>query len=107
MKLRCSANGIRLRVDEADLEKLLLSNSVSVMVPLPPGKGLRYTLELLEVAQIVAKFEYDEIRVTLPRNAALQWINTDQVGMAHSMLDLNILIEKDFPCGHTSLPPKA
>jgi hypothetical protein len=107
MKLRCSANSIRLRLQEADLEELRLSNSVSVRVPLPPGKGLRYTLELFEVAQIVAEFEYDEIRVILPKNAALQWINTDQVGIEHSMLNLKILIEKDFPCGHASLPPKA
>ncbi len=107
MKLRCSADSIRLRVDEADLELLRMHHLVSVTVPIPPGKGLQYTLELSEVAQIIVEFEYNEIRVILPKDAAMQWINTDQIGIEHSMLNLKILIEKDFPCGHASLPPKA
>jgi hypothetical protein len=108
MKLRCSANSIRFRVQEEDLRELSANHSVSVLVKIPPGKGLRYTLALVEVAEISVAFEYDEVLVRLPKGAALQWINTEQVGMETTVFpDIKVLIEKDFPCGHVSLPPKA
>ena len=46
-----------------------------------------------------AEFLQNAIQVTLPLSIAMPWMDSDQVGIEHTLdSGLNILIEKDFPC---------
>jgi hypothetical protein len=52
------------------------------------------------VPEVAAAFEDGRVRVMLPKGAAKQWMDGDQVGLEGSDAILNIAVEKDFQCLH-------
>lgn len=106
MKLRCAANSIRLRVRKSDLEALQDQGEISTPIHFAPGIKLDYVLRTGQVATPQASYTSQQIIIVLPRDLALDWINSDQVSIEHQQAYgegqyLDVLIEKDFPCRHT------
>ncbi len=69
------------------------------MVTFPSGT-LRYVLERSSALDTRADFVNGSITVSIPLEAARQWVSTSQVGIEASYNMLDILIEKDFQCAH-------
>lgn len=106
MKLRCTANSIRLRVRKSDLDALQSRGEVSVPINFAPGIKLDYTLKLGQVEHPQASFTAQQITVLLPTGLATTWINSEEVSIEYQQAYsdgqyLQLLIEKDFPCRHT------
>lgn len=106
MKLRCTADSIRLRVRKSDLEMLQNQGSISTPIHFAPGIKLEYVLQLGQTPEPQASYTPAQITLVLPQDQALQWINSDSVGIEHQQeyapgQYLHLLIEKDFPCRHT------
>ena len=106
MKLRCTANSIRLRVRKSDLDALQSHGEVSTPINFAPGIKLEYTLKLGQVEQPQANYAAQQITVLLPTELATHWINSEEVSIEHQQAYsdgqyLQLLIEKDFPCRHT------
>jgi hypothetical protein len=106
MKLRCTANSIRLRVRKSDLDLLQNQGEVSAPINFAPGIKLEYSLKLGQVEQPQAIYTAHQIRVILPAQLAKQWINSEDVSIEYQQAyaegqHLQVLIEKDFPCRHT------
>lgn len=106
MKLRFAANSLRLRLRKSDIELLKKQGFVKVWIPFGESQPLAYELRLDDSAGITARFENNEILVQLPRQEAAIWMDSDQVSLAHNTDTLHLLIEKDFPCKHTSTEDK-
>lgn len=106
MKLRCTADSIRLRVRKSDLELLQSQGEVSTPIHFAPGIQLDYVLQLGSVPAPQASYTPAQIKIVLPKDQALEWIASDSVGIEHQQeydkgQCLHLLIEKDFPCRHT------
>ena len=106
MKLRCTANSIRLRVRKSDLDVLQNQGEVSAPINFAPGIKLEYSLKLGQVEQPQANYTAHQIIVILPAELAAQWINSEDVSIEYQQAYaegqcLQVLIEKDFPCRHT------
>ncbi|MDX2067110.1 MAG: hypothetical protein SFV55_01730 [Haliscomenobacter sp.] len=106
MKLRCTANSIRLRVRKSDLDLLQSQGEVSIPINFAPGIKLEYTLKLGPGEHPQASFTAQQITVLLPTVLATNWINSEEVSIEYQQAYtdgqyLNLLIEKDFPCRHT------
>lgn len=106
MKLRCTANSIRLRVRKSDLETLQDQGEVSTSIHFAPGIKLEYVLRTGQVPTLQASYTARQIILVVPRDLALDWINSDKVSMEHQQTYgeeqyLDLLVEKDFPCRHT------
>ena len=106
MKLRCTANSIRLRVRKSDLDALQSQGKVSVPINFAPGIKLEYILKLGQVEQPQANYTAHQISVILPVELAEKWINSEDVSIEYQQAydegqNLQVLIEKDFPCRHT------
>jgi len=74
MKLRCTENSIRIRIRKYE-----------------------------SMQQVAATLLDNNLVVNLPKSAANEWINSNQVGIEVNKEipnneSLHILIEKDFPC---------
>ena len=107
MKFRCTTNSIRLRVRKSDLEQLRLQGQVEDAVDFGGGSMLRFVLKMDAVPAMRAVFEHGTVEVRIPAEEADNWIDSEQVALAGTQLlegngVLEILIEKDFPCRHTS-----
>jgi Family of unknown function (DUF7009) len=100
MKLRLHAGSLRLRLSQSEVTRLHDTGVVEDAVVFAPGKELVYALETGALNETTATFDDAQIRVTLPTRLAMQWIETDQVGIEASTGDLKLLIEKDFECLH-------
>ncbi|WP_373551041.1 hypothetical protein [Haliscomenobacter sp.] len=106
MKLRCTANSIRLRVRKSDLDVLENQGEVSAPINFAPGIKLEYVLKLGQVEQPQARYSAHQISVILPVELAEKWINSEDVSIEYQQAYaegqyLQVLIEKDFPCRHT------
>ena len=106
MKLRCTANSIRLRVRKSDLDVLQSQGEVSAAINFAPGIKLEYVLKLEQVEQPQASYSAHQITVILPAELAGNWINSEDVSIEYQQAyaegqHLQVLIEKDFPCRHT------
>jgi hypothetical protein len=106
MKLRCTANSIRLRVRKSDLDVLQNQGEVSTPINFAPGIKLEYILKLGQVEQAQANYTANQITVLLPTELATNWINSEEVSIEYQQAYgdgqyLQLLIEKDFPCRHT------
>lgn len=104
MKIRCDQHSIRLRLRKSELVQLRAEKWLETSVHFPAGQVFAWELALLEhTPDIEANFSEGRIRVQVPEAQALNWMDTETVGMecflpAGSGPALHVLIEKDFPC---------
>ena len=108
MKFRCTANSIRFRVRKSDLEALESRGEVRERITFGPGVVLSFVLKLGEGEAIHAGFFQGAVIVEVPRRVAREWISSAEVGLEVFQgtgvegAVLHVLIEKDFPCRHTT-----
>ena len=107
MKLRCVTNSIRLRVRKSDLDALTQHDRISDSIDFGGGNALSYELTLGEGQDLFATFTCNRITITVPRDMAHEWIASEVVSLEKLQAlkggeRLHILIEKDFPCRHTT-----
>jgi hypothetical protein len=116
VKLRLRHNAIRLRLDRADLARLAETGRVEEAVVLdgPSRPSLGYALEIASGAtEVTARLDGSRLTVTLPEAAARRWLaREDDAGIVATQRptggdptdgvgpDLEILVERDFPCAH-------
>ncbi len=107
MKLRFASNSLRLRLRKSDIETLRRAGCVCDSLVFCEGNQLEYELRIENVPFINAEYRSNKITVHVPQALATQWMDTDQISLAHDQplyngFHLNILIEKDFPCRHAA-----
>ena len=102
MKFRCISNSIRFRVRKSDLETLQAQGFVEESFRFGSGIIFRFRLEYSDLSELKARFEEGCISVLLPGGQAREWIASEEVAIEQHIGELQILIEKDFPCRHTS-----
>ena len=100
MKLRLEGNSIRLRVRKSDLIKLHTESSIKETLLFPNSLSFNYQLITDKNAETIdAQLSTDALTVSIPLSMAMNWLNSDAVGVEHTLNSgLFILIEKDFPC---------
>ncbi len=104
MKLRLRGNSIRFRLGQSEVTQLVKDGRVhaSIQFSAFPGSQLSYTVVTSpNDKEITAHLADNQIKVTVPEGLALEWANSEQVGLKHVQpidreLSLSILIEKDF-----------
>ena len=102
MKLRLQGNSLRLRLRQGEVRRLVEKGSVEERTEFKDF-GFVYALRVADVEQVAASAEPHRIEVSLPRAAARQWAESDQVGIEASQPTpsgkvLRVLVEKDFEC---------
>jgi hypothetical protein len=102
MKFRATTNSIRIRVRKSDLEQLNATAWVYEEVSFPGGGTWSFGL-LIHDDDFTARLKDNTIIIRLPKEKALAWMNSDEVGLEQSIPledgeQLHLLIEKDFPC---------
>ncbi|MEM8528563.1 MAG: hypothetical protein AAGG68_28250 [Bacteroidota bacterium] len=104
MKLRTTHNSIRIRVRKSELVSLQHERRIEESIGFPSGVIFRFVVEISEKAEYLqATFEDQSIVLSIPDRAAIQWMNSNQVGIENQIQipdneKLTLLIEKDFPC---------
>lgn len=104
MKLRCTHNSIRIRIRKSELAQLSEERQIEETINF--GNQISLTFAIIiqkEIEKVNAIFENNSIKINLPETIANNWINSNQVGIqvenpVSKTENLNILIEKDFPC---------
>ena len=93
MKLRIKGNSLRLRLSQTDVEQLKVEKQVSDKIKFGPTKAqsLLYRLMKDDVKEVMARYQDNEITISIPDSVMLKWFEPEEV-------TLNILVEKDFQC---------
>lgn len=107
MKFRCTSNSIRFRVRKSDMELLRQLGEIADQVYFAKGQVFRFVLRQGIYAELGATFEDGCILVQIPTAQAVEWMDSEEVSITGAIpvgegQELQILIEKDFPCRHTS-----
>jgi len=101
MKLRLQKNSIRFRVRKSDLELLNQQGFVQESVQFP-NTVFMFQLRVSCEGEPAAEFCEHSITANIPAGIATAWMNTGEVGIYHvqhiNNQNLEITIEKDFPC---------
>ncbi len=104
MKIRCVDNSIRLRLTKSDLEHLRDTGKVEITLAFPCSQSFVFSLKtVVDQKTASAQLESSRMTVVLPLSDARTWAGTDQVGLSYQIStseseNLELLIEKDFPC---------
>ena len=106
MKLRIRGNSLRLRLTKSEVAQFAETGSVEEIVEFGINEEQRFIYSLTvstEIENVSASLENKRISVLVPKPRALQWANTNEIGIRVAQsLDkgkiLQILIEKDFAC---------
>jgi hypothetical protein len=104
MKLRLHAGSLRLRLSQSEVARLHDTGKVEEAIEFAPGSQFHYTLETGST-EIEATLEQTRIFVKLPTRIAMQWTESDEVGIEACTGPLKLLIEKDFQCLHREPEP--
>ena len=102
MKLRIRKNSLRLRLQQHEVKQLVADGAV-IDETCFGTETLRCSIEVsADVSAMCADFTSNTIRIRVPLDPALQWANSDEVGMLAEQVTpagpLLLLIEKDFAC---------
>ena len=98
MKLRIRENSVRIRLTKSEVAEFAENGLVENRTDFGDSQFI-YALKSSDAAQsLQAKFTNGRIEIVVPKAAAENWTNTEQVGIAGEIGTLKILIEKDFAC---------
>jgi hypothetical protein len=107
MKLRIRDNSIRMRLDRAEVHRLVEVGWIqkTTYFPRPVGSSLTYLLKTKAGASPAdCMFEQGRLAIQLSTDVVRRWATNAQVGiqaeLAVGMTVLKILVEKDFECLH-------
>ena len=100
MKLRLKGNSIRLRLTQAEVERLIAQGVVREVVEFGPGlAGFVYAVETdRKVDSLRAEYSNDRMSVLVPEPQARRWAESNNVGIEADLAGLRITVEKDFAC---------
>ncbi len=106
MKLRIHGNSLRLRISEADLNRLRWEGRLECWMGLGPDRRFTYSIEASNDAELItALYESDSLTLVMPRDWIDGWNPSEEVRF-ESMQDidgdqqLHIIVEKDLKCRH-------
>jgi hypothetical protein len=103
LKLRIKGDSIRFRLSKSELTAFGIVNFVKDKIHFADSE-LEYSISTSDSnAEISASFQSNLITVNVPTQLALNWVNTEIVGLQFEQTLSNgnklfILIEKDFVC---------
>lgn len=106
MKLRVSGNSIRLRLLRSEVETFMDKGRIEEKVQFAVGEDacLTYAMEWESGPESVdVRYQSCEVVVVLPREIALAWAGSEQVGIYAAVAigsfgSLKVVVEKDFAC---------
>jgi hypothetical protein len=106
MKLRIRGNSIRLRLTKSEVAQFAETGSVEEIVEFGVREDQRFMYSLsisTEIDSVCAILENKRISVLVPKSQAVQWKDTNEIGIRGAQLlddekTLQLLIEKDFAC---------
>lgn len=106
MKLRLQSNSVRLRLKRGEVDQLVKLGRVEEVILLGDGEDDRFVYSLESSPKIFApqaSLKKNHIAVEVPRETAVHWATSDDVGIEASLSigggrELRVLIEKDFAC---------
>ena len=104
MKLRTTYNSIRIRVRKSELLTLQKEHRIEESIRFPSNTTFKFAVEIREnIEHIQASLDNHNLVLSISRQEAAQWINSNQVGIEANLEledkeQLHVLIEKDFPC---------
>jgi len=108
MKLRIRGNSVRIRLMRSEVERLGAGQRVEQTTYFSPSAKLVSAIQVgIDIAQAIAQFDGNEIRISLPAAQVAAWCKSDQVAIETDQQIsgdrmLTILVEKDFQCLHTT-----
>ena len=106
MKVRLTANSIRLRLGPADVATLADAGTIVSSTPFGPAAALTVTLSTAPDGPPVAVLDGSLVRLTVPTAAVRRWAATAAEVSIRADHDvgggrvLSVLVEKDFECLH-------
>ncbi len=99
MKLRIKGNSIRLRLTRTEVADLGETGFVESSLMIGPNEFVYGIISDDRAEGPTAVFVSNKLIVTVPRDQAQLWVNSNAVSIVNSESSLpNILIEKDFAC---------
>jgi hypothetical protein len=116
MKVRLTADMLRLRLNQADVDALSASGRVGFSLLLEAGReesgALQCVLRIDTAARAMsASFIGRALTVTLPAEQANRWIASNAISLEGTVgigdVPTRILVEKDLGCRHADDPSDA
>jgi hypothetical protein len=100
MKIRLSPEQIRVRIDRLEAAEWLRSHTLKLQIPWPQNP-IEFELLLSPSLEWKLSSPSSQDRVmSIPYNLIENWLDGPQERIEYQLPELNISIEKDYPCEH-------
>jgi hypothetical protein len=109
LKLRLSANAIRVRLNRREVDRFATEGRVGEEITFAGGSRLNYALVASAAAgSVMANFDGGSLVIEIPETRGMEWACSEQVAIDAAPAEgPKILIEKDFQCLHGREAPDA
>ncbi len=99
MKIRISGNSVRFRLSQKEVDQIGSGQEVREVTSFATS-DFSYVLGIHDEEDLIkSDFENGRLSVSINRQHAASWANSDQVGIDNDQHDkLFVLVEKDFQC---------
>jgi hypothetical protein len=97
MKIRILGNSLRLRLKKSELAIFAENGKISDKIVFGDNE-LIYSLKVSQEKTIHSYFIDNEIVVSIPKEVAVNWIQSDLISLQNEIATPTLLIEKDFKC---------
>lgn len=102
MKLRLSANTIRVRLNRNEVDRFAAEGRIVEEIKFAGGSRLSYALvSSPDAGSVFANFDGGSLVIEIPETPGMGWACSDEVTIeTEPMEGPKIMIEKDFQCLH-------
>ena len=105
MKIRILGNSLRLRLKKSELAIFAEDGKISDKIVFGDNE-LIYSLKFSNKKAIHSCFIANEIVISIPKEVAVNWIESDLISLQNEIVTPTLLIEKDFKCTSDSCNEK-
>lgn len=95
MKLRVHENSVRLRLRKSEVVRFAEEGRLEEALSIGSG-ALRYELVVDDVRETSANFTGGTLTITVPRNDAKRWCESEEVGIYVQTPTVEVILEKEF-----------
>jgi hypothetical protein len=100
MKWRFKEGALRIRISPEDKQSLMAHQNLQLEVL----ENFKFLLKTEDIRNFGLVKNNESFSIICPKDIVMEWLLSEELSLSSDMSGLELLIEKDLSCSHSSAP---